>query len=336
MTTRPTAARQLATRIRRFISDPLADRFESLALDIHRWQAQSDTVVAALTTETPQSWLDIPAVPVDLFKRLSVGTVDPRLAKVVFRTSGTSAGIRGVHRLHDTDLYDAGSLRWAESCLGTLPTDVAALLMDPRLDPTSSLGHMVSRFAPDENTTWHLKPDSVDYAGLNHRIKDLDGPLFVATTAFAAVGWLQFGARPLPAGSTLMVTGGFKGRIHNVSGDELYLRAARELTENIVTEYGMTELSSQLWGTPTQPFRPPHWLRVLAVDPITGEPKAVGEVGQLRFVDLCNLDSTVAIDSLDQGLVDERGNLTLYGRLPGAPARGCSLTIEDRWMEAAR
>ena len=95
----------------------------------------------------------------------------------------------------------------------------------------------------------------------------------------------------------------------------------------------MTELSSQLWGTPETSYHPPPWLRAVAVDPVTGTPRPPGEPGQLRFVDLANLDGSVAVETLDEGIVHPDRSVTLRGRLAGAPVRGCSLTVEEAWAK---
>ena len=154
----------------------------------------------------------------------------------------------------------------------------------------------------------------------------------LAATAFALADWLDGTVRRPPPRSQLMVTGGFKGRVHKLDGDQLLSIAAERLGVRVITEYGMTELSSQLWGRAGGPFKPPPWLRPTAVDPVTGAPVPRGKAGQLRFLDLCNVDSAVHIETLDQGIVHDDGAVTLFGRLPGAPARGCSLTVEDAWM----
>ena len=65
-----------------------------------------------------------------------------------------------------------------------------------------------------------------------------------------------------------------------------------------------------------------------AVDPLTLAPVAPGEVGLARFVDLANVDSSVAIQTSDRILVHEDGTLELLGRAPGATPRGCSLALE--------
>ncbi len=92
----------------------------------------------------------------------------------------------------------------------------------------------------------------------------------------------------------------------------------------IVREYGMTELSSQLWDT-GEGYQAPPWLRVYAIDPVTGE---IAEgAGLLCFVDLANWGSCLAIETQDLGRVDGQ-RVVLEGRLAHAVIRGCSLTAE--------
>lgn len=310
---------------------------DGLFLDVHDFQRRHDPVVAALTESPPRGVADIPAVPVGLFKDLPVGTVREGEPHVAFRTSGTTGGGRGVHRLRSTALYDRGALPWARRCVGRIPPDVLALLEDPARVPDSSLSHMVGDFAArltDGRATWHLSDGRLDAEGLNARVRAASGPVFVAATAFALAEWLEGTPPPLPDGSVVMVTGGFKGRVTRLEDDELYALARERLRPTqIVTEYGMTELSSQLWGRPGAPYEAPPWMRVVPVDPFTGVPVPVGQRGQLRFYDLCNLDSSVGIETMDEGTLDERGRLTLHGRLPGAPLRGCSLTVEEAWAK---
>ena len=95
----------------------------------------------------------------------------------------------------------------------------------------------------------------------------------------------------------------------------------------IVGEYGMSELASQLWAIPAGGgFLPPPWMKVLAVDPWSGE---VSERGLLRFFDLANHQTVMAIETQDVGVVASDGRVHLEGRLTGAVPRGCSLTVEE-------
>jgi hypothetical protein len=329
-------AAALSDRIATFIDAALGtgptEDFEALALDIHRWQAKRDPVVRSLVDQPVTRWEHIPAVPVALFKDLPVGTVNPGDEGRVFLTSGTTGSGRGVHRLRSTALYDRGALGWMRACIPGPPSEVIALMTAPTTAPESSLAHMVALFASPSRASWHIRDGDLRVAKLNDAVRRTSKPVFLAATAFAMAEWLSEEVEQLPMGSVVMITGGFKGRVRKLDDTELYTEITRLLMPTrLVTEYGMTELSSQLWGTPSTPYRPPPWLKVLAVDPQTGERLPARMSGQLRFYDLCNLDGTLAIETLDRGIVHDDGTVSLQGRLEGAPARGCSLTVEEAW-----
>lgn len=326
-------AATLADRVAAFIAARMAggptESFAALARDVHAWQVTTAPVVAALVEGPIADWRDIPAVPVDLYKELPVGTLAADEPAITFRTSGTTGGARGIHRMRSSALYDLGAVAWARRCVPGLPTDTAALLQDSATVPDSSLSHMVAAIGAG---SWHMRDGELDRSGLDARVAAAPGPLFMPGTAFALAEWLDGDPAPLPAGSVVMVTGGFKGREHRLEGAEL-LRACRDQLRpaRLVTEYGMTELSSQLWGTPEGPFWPAPWLRAVAVDPHTGTPLPADTEGQLRFYDLCNLDASIGVETLDAGRVRADGAVSLSGRLAGSPARGCSLTVEEAW-----
>jgi hypothetical protein len=92
----------------------------------------------------------------------------------------------------------------------------------------------------------------------------------------------------------------------------------------VVAEYGMTELGSQLYAHGDGYLRPPPWVRVVVTDLRSGREVGVGEIGCLRFFDLANLGSVLAIQTEDVGRAHGNG-IELLGRAPGAVTRGCSL-----------
>jgi acyl-CoA synthetase (AMP-forming)/AMP-acid ligase II len=164
-------------------------------------------------------------------------------------------------------------------------------------------------------------------------------------TSFAFVHALdRLGARrfALPPGSRIMQTGGFKGRSRELS--PLAMRAALSQSFGvpdamIVAEYGMTELSSQLYETTLRAavtserdcvrrLWAPPWLRVSVVDPERLTPLPDGQEGLVRIDDAANLDSVCAIQTADLGVL-EAGELTLRGRAEGAVLRGCSITADE-------
>lgn len=304
--------------------------FEAEALALYRWQIAHNAQYRAFAADAePRSWREIPAVPVGLFRDLTLTCFPPEQARHVFRTSGTTAERSGSHRLLDTDIYDLGARLHAARCAGPIPTGGVSLVSPSE---HSSLGHMCRRFAP--HLRWFFSPEhGLDREGAIAALRRARRPIFVPATAFALAdlvlpdGCEPFEPIPLPHGSVVMVTGGFKGRRRELDDEALAEATARAFPgATLVAEYGMTELSSQLWS-PLSPraYVPPPWMRVLAVDPLSGAP---AERGQLRFVDLANHQTVLAIETQDLGTVTSDGRVILHGRLEAAPPRGCSLDVE--------
>ena len=315
-------------QIREFIEH--GGDFEKMALEVYDWQrnhnAQYDRFCGDIHV---RSWQEIPAVPTTLFRDLTLTCFPPEDAQITFRTSGTTSGQRGCVRLVDTDIYNLASRRHAEACLGPLPRHGVSFT------PTaadSSLGHMCAQFTPGMSNHFSAESGVRIHEGWN-AIQEASAkgkPLFIPGTAFALADLINGSdvSCEVPPGSIIMVTGGFKGRTRLVTDDVLYSTLAQRLRgAQIVGEYGMSELSSQLWAVPAgSPYRPPPWMRVQAVDPWTGEPTTRG---LLRFYDLANHQTVIAIETQDVGVVHSNGDVTLEGRLVGASPRGCSLSVEE-------
>ncbi len=277
----------------------------------------------------------------------------------LFRTSGTTHGARGEHPLRSTATYELAALAWGARFLWPDGTALGAIVLAPPISvqPDSSLGFMLDRFARalegPKSFHVHLAPDGearLDLDGIARaaaEARDAGRPTIVLATSFALVHLLdQVGGTDLrlPPGSRIMQTGGFKGRSREVAPDVLRGLVAEAFgvpQAFVVAEYGMTELSSQLYeGTLTaalahQPtsaahgvYVAPPWVRVEAVDPTSLDPVPLGAVGVARIVDLANVDSAVAVQTADRVRVVDAG-VELLGRLPGAPPRGCSIALDE-------
>jgi hypothetical protein len=302
-----------------------------------------------------------PAVPADAFKAAHVFAFAEDEARAVFRTSGTSgAGLasRGTHALRTLATYDAAALAYGRRMLARgLPAHAPVLVVGPSAAeaPDSSLAHMCALFVaglvgPDVGRGFFIGGGALDLGALRARVAGLDlgTPAVVLATSFALVHLIDAlgGTRlPLPAGSRVMQTGGFKGRSREVSPAELRRAIAHAFAVDpraIVGEYGMTELSSQFWeatavddrAPPGVYFEPP-WARIVPVDGDTLAPVAPGEVGIARIEDLANVDSAWAVLTQDRVRRVPGGGFELLGRAPGAPPRGCSIAL-DEMLSASR
>jgi hypothetical protein len=269
-----------------------------------------------------------------------------------FQSSGTTSEARSQHAFCDLTLYDAAAQAAARYALFPDRARMRLVILAPPEETLSdsSLSYMLARFV-----TWFGAKDSchvwpVDETGMETLDRTLteavgaDEPVALLGTSFAFVHALDQlrGARyRLPLGSRLMQTGGFKGRSREVPPEALraLMGEAFGLPEPfIVAEYGMTELSSQLYettlreaalGLPRSPraLWAPGWVRATPVHPETLRPVPEGEEGLVRLDDAANLDSVACLQTADLGRL-EGGRLVLRGRAQGAVARGCSITAD--------
>lgn len=297
-----------------------------------------DSLLAAAVAENraaggPLAAVGHEPVPVQVFKETDLGPLPALPSDRIFRTSGTTGQVRGVRRVRNTALYDLAAVAHARRVVPALPRQILSLCPS---EPDSSLGHMLGLLGRVEQafSEGAVHPDSWQrLTAMASR-----GPVLLAATAFALDALLAMeGAAPLNDDSVVMVTGGFKGRNVRLDAPSLYQALGERLgSARVVGEYGMTELSSQLWTQPVpcgavpSAFLAPRWLRVRAADPISGEPVESG-AGVLRFWDLANAGGVLAIETQDLGLVvptPSGDRVHLVGRLQGAEARGCSLRAE--------
>lgn len=330
--------------------EPLStEAFNDLALRIFAYQFRYNEPYArycaalGVTPTSLASWEAIPAVPAAAFKEAAVTTFDPAKAALVFETSGTTMGTPGRHYMETAALYDAALLASFDRCmLSNAPRlRFLNLVPNPAERPRSSLGYMMGRVAEqrgDGRTGWYLRDDALLadelFADLRSAIAQAQ-PVCIATTAFALVHALDaIEARDiafaLPAGSRVMETGGFKGRARSVDRNELYARICERFgvaEDAIVSEYGMTELTSQYYDSPSRRHTGPPWLRARVVGP---DRRSVPEgiIGSLLHVDLANRSSCIAVVTEDLGAQSE-GGLVLLGRDRESSLRGCSLDAED-------
>jgi hypothetical protein len=198
----------------------------------------------------------------------------------------------------------------------------------------------------DADGAWALDFDAA-LAALDDNLKlKTQNPKLILGTAFSFVHLLDFLGEhdlrfQLPAGSHVMETGGYKNRSRSMPKVELHTLITERLgvpPENIVCEYGMSELSSQAYDSEIQNskfkiqnlrrhFHFPPWARAHIISPETGREMADGETGLIRVFDLANVFSVMAVQTEDLGI--RRGDgFELIGRAQFTEPRGCSLMME--------
>ena len=331
------------------------DEFDRLALRLFAYQYENDQPYRRFCQRrgaTPRSvkrWSDIPAVPIDAFKELSLCSRPPSPADRVFMTSGTTrSDVKGRHHHPTLAVYDSSMTRnFARRFMqGSERTEMAILFPTETAMPNSSLAHYlalaVSEFGTPASRNY-VDAQGLDTAGLCEALARAEGsatPLSMLGASFSFVHLLDaLGGRGrafrLQPGSRVLDTGGYKGQSRELPLDAFYAQLSGALgidRSQCINMYGMTELSTQFydWGNAQVPSvkSGPHWIRSRIVDPLSGRELPTGDRGILVHCDLANFNSATTILTEDVGVAADGGFL-LLGRAEGAQARGCSLAVEE-------
>ncbi len=326
-----------------------APQFSELALELFALQFQANSAyrkiceARKLTPGTVTDWTQIPAVPTAAFKELELTSLAPVARTAVFHSSGTTAQqpSRHFHSASSLALYEASLWTWFAQNVGA-DFRLISLTPPPAQVPHSSLVHMFETVrqklgAKDGVFIGDVSVDGVWTLGVKETMAALNGslasrqPSLYLGTAFSFVHLLDYLVErdlrvKLPAGSRVMETGGYKNRSRVLPKAELHALITDRLgvpRENIICEYGMSELSSQAYDF-GRSFHFPPWARGQIISPETGREVADGEAGLIRVLDLANVYSVAAIQTEDLGV--RRGDgFELIGRAQLSEPRGCSL-----------
>ena len=317
-----------------FIAHESSSSFSSLALRIFTHQFLNNTPYQNFSKHlncTPQNiknWQSIPAVPTSAFKLPSHPLTCGQHSTKIFHTSGTTTETHGSHHLPDTSLYElAIDHSWP------LPQHTRFFLAPSASQaPHSSLSHMLSHLNHGDQSHFLLHDSQFHLAPLFQHLSS-GQPLSLIGTALAFHHLMEVhGPIPLPPGSQLLETGGYKGSSLTLSKPEFYQKLSQYFSiplAQIHNEYGMTELSSQAYASgPEGRHRFPHWCRHLIIDPDSGQPLPSGQMGYLIIHDLANLHSVAKIRTQDFAIGHPDHTFTLIGRDPAALPRGCSRSID--------
>ena len=329
--------------------------FDRLALCLFAYQHAQDEPYRRFcqrrgaTPRTVKRWSDIPAVPIDAFKELSLRSRPPSPADRVFMTSGTTrSDVKGRHHHPTLAVYDSSMTRnFARRFMqGNERIEMGILFPTETVMPNSSLAHYLGLAAKEFGTPdsrYFVGPQGLDTAGLCEalaRSQRSGTPIAVLGASFSFVHLLdalreQGRAFRLPPGSRVMDTGGYKGQSRELPQDVFYAQLSAVLgidRSSCINMYGMTELSTQFYdcGNAHVPSvkSGPHWIRSRVVDPLGGHEVPAGERGILAHCDLANFNSVTTILTEDVG-VAVAGGFLLLGRAEGAQAKGCSLAVEE-------
>ncbi len=305
--------------------------FFRVSKKIFEWQAAHNEVYQQwvnLNKADAQHLTSIPFLPISFYKTQEI-IIGPK-PSTLFESSGTTQDRVSKHWVQDTLLYEQSFLNCFNLFYGN-PSNYCILgLLPSYLERKhSSLVYMVDHLI---KTSKH--PDSGfyldDFNKLDATLKKLEvkqQPVWLIGVSFALTDFAQ--AYPQKLRHTIVLeTGGMKGRKTELTREELQDVLSRNLgTENIQSEYGMTELLSQAYAIKEGLFKCPAWMKVLVAD--EEDPLALKETGRgvLHVIDLANIYSCSFIATEDLGEVFADGSFKVIGRVDASERRGCSLLV---------
>jgi hypothetical protein len=305
--------------------------FFRVSKKIFEWQAAHNEVYQQwvnLNKADAQHLTSIPFLPISFYKTQEI-IIGPK-PSTLFESSGTTQDRVSKHWVQDTLLYEQSFLNCFNLFYGN-PSNYCILgLLPSYLERKhSSLVYMVDHLI---KTSKH--PDSGfyldDFNKLDATLKKLEvkqQPVWLIGVSFALTDFAQ--AYPQKLRHTIVLeTGGMKGRKTELTREELHDVLSRNLgTENIQSEYGMTELLSQAYAIKEGLFKCPAWMKVLVAD--EEDPLALKETGRgvLHVIDLANIYSCSFIATEDLGEVFADGSFKVIGRVDASERRGCSLLV---------
>jgi len=347
---------EIVDRVLHFIKvkDSSEEAFNDLALQLFRYQYTNNApfqMYCRQKGKTPRmvkSWKDIPAVPINAFKELTLSCEDPEQSEDVFMTSGTTKGIRGKHYHPTLEVYNQSMLKNFKDRFMKGHEQIKMGILFPTEEemPNSSLSHYLALAFKKYGTSdsqYFVNDQGLQVEELLFALEQAEEsgqPFALLGASFSFVHLFdELQARGisfrLPSGSRILDTGGFKNKSKELDLETFYTQLSTLLgveKSDCINMYGMTELSTQFYdnGNSTVPSvkSGPHWIRTRVINPLTGEDVAKGEKGVLVHCDLANFNSVTTILTEDLGVEKEEGFL-LLGRVQGAEAKGCSIAVDE-------
>lgn len=286
----------------------------------------------------------IPFLPIEMFKNHLVLDKNFKTDNY-FQSSGTTnIQTRSRHFIADFSLYEESICKSFEQFIGK-PEDYTFLGLLPNYSENqhSSLIYMVDYLMKKSG-----KPENgyflYNHAELFELLKSLEGhKVILFGVSFALLDFLDFchseksgESQPFSNSLTIIETGGMKGRKEEITKDALLEILQNGFgTEQIFSEYSMTELLSQAYSLGKNIYQTPNWMKILIRN--TEDPFSYvqdGRNGAINIIDLANLHSCSFIATQDLGSVQNLQNkksihpaFSVMGRIDHSDIRGCSLLV---------
>lgn len=310
--------------------------FEEISLEVFDYQFKNNEVYKEFCSYLKKnpanvhSVYDIPFLPIEFFKskRIFCGN---NAEQQIFTSSGTTGSSTSKHFVKDISVYEKSFRKGFELFYGKPSEYVILALLPSYLERSgSSLIYMVEDLIKQSNNTnsgFYL----YELDKLAEILDDLDKKgqkTLLIGVSFALLDLTEKHQFQLK-NTIVMETGGMKGRRKELIREELHRILCDGFgTQQIHSEYGMTELLSQGYSSGKGIFKTVPWLKILIRD--TNDALSFlpnGKSGGVNIIDLANIHSCSFITTQDLGKVYNDNTFEILGRFDNADIRGCNLLV---------
>ena len=312
------------------------EEFERLAIKMFNIHFKKNLVynkyckLLGISPSKIKKLIKIPFLPIQFFKTHKVVS-NSKKHKLIFESSGTS-GIKSKHFVINTSLYEK-SFRTAFKKFYGSPSDYIFLALLPSYieKKNSSLIYMVNDFIKSSNydESKFYMYDYINLFNILKRLKNNGTKTILFGVTHALIDFL--GEFKVEMKNLIIIeTGGMKGLKKEISRNELHLILKKGFgTENIHSEYGMTELFSQSYSIKNGVFKSPPWMKVFVRDTTNPLSSKRSGKGAINIIDLANENSCPFLATDDIGKVYPDGSFKIIGRLMESEIRGCNLMFDS-------
>lgn len=310
--------------------------FEAAALEAFHFQSMENPIYAKylsylnVSPNKIHKITEIPFMPIEFFKTQKV-LCNNSTPEIVFQSSGTTGSIRSKHFVSDLSFYKKITTHYFQQLYGPLDKiHILALLPSYIERNDASLIRMVSDFmeTSGQYSDFYLQ----DHERLAHKLLEIQSKGEKAILFGVTFALLDF-AENFPSNFSdiiIMETGGMKGRRQELTRSEVHQQLKTAFnSENIHSEYGMTELMSQGYSLGDEQFQSPPWMRVFFREINDPFSLSTTKRGGINVVDLGNIESCCFIETKDIGAPgDTSYQFYVLGRFDNSDVRGCNLMVQ--------
>ena len=276
---------------------------------------------------------NIPFLPIQFFKtnRIITTNFEP---EIIFESSGTTGENISRHFVKKLLIYKESFVKAFKLFYGS-PEELCIIGLLPGYieRQNSSLITMVDQLIKKSghiHSGFYLHDYKKLYQSLV-RCEVSKQPVLLIGVTFALLDFAEKYSIELNH-TTIMETGGMKGRREEITREEVHTFLKQKLgLQNIHSEYGMTELLSQSYSKEKGLFYCPPWMKILIReenDPLAITKKSLTQKpsnGLINIIDLANIYSCCFIATDDVGRLYQNGSFEVLGRRDASDVRGCSL-----------